>query len=112
MNNCIENPYTYSEIQDMFSKQRDKVPFDVRKNVTINNGEKWCFRIEGYSIKDNFLNVMDIWKDDYILSFNADKKSGEGRGYCTNRFASFEEFKAEIFKCFNLEEQQQISMFD
>lgn len=111
MRDLTENPYTNIEIQDMFEKQRDKVPFELVKYVTDNDGDKWQLRIAGKSIKENTLNVIDIWNDDYILFFDGDTKN-KGYGHGHNRFTNIEDLKKHIFDTFHLEEPQQISFFD
>ena len=108
MSALIENPYTYIEIQDMFEKQRDKVPFEMIKDVQDDSGAKWKLTTSGRFIDKS---CFDIWKDDYIVSFWKDTKN-TGSSHPYNRFSDINDFKAKLFSCFGLETPTQISMFD
>lgn len=105
--NKIENPFSSSELQQMFEKQRDKQEFIVKKMAKDESGHQWVLTINGRKISAvNF----DIWHDDYIISYDrCDKTSGGG--YAINRVNTLEEFKAEIFKVFHLQEPAQMTLF-
>lgn len=102
----MESPFSDAELQEIFEKQKSKIPFELRKNIVVdkNNG---VIRISGKSLNESY---YDIWHDDYILHFDTEfKTSGSGFGH--NRFSTFDEFKSFVFKTFNLTEQAQISLF-
>lgn len=103
----FENPFHTSELNEMFEKQRNKVPFELKKEVKDENGKKWNLKIEGRTIgPQNY----DIWHDDYIVSFDA-HTNDEGHGYAKNRFPSVEALKKEVFTAFNLTEPAQMTFF-
>lgn len=101
----IENPFTSAELEEMFENQKRKIPFELHKDVKASGGEKIELKI--HSIHTDYL---DIWKDDYIVSFHYNKTSTYGHGYAKNRFDNFQDFKNEVFSTFNIEEIQ-LSLF-
>lgn len=103
----IENPFYPSELNEIFEKQRDKVEFEVKKEVKDKRSQKWTLTIHGHPIGQDY---YDIWHDDYIVSFDC-HNNGSGHSYAKNRFDSIEKFKAEIFEAFNLTEPAQITFF-
>lgn len=102
----IENPFTSSELEEMFENQKNKIPFELHKDVKASSGE--CIELKIHSMHTNYL---DIWKDDYIVSFHYNNRSSTyGFGFAKNRFDDFDEFKKEIFSIFLIEEIQ-LSLF-
>lgn len=102
----IENPFTSAELEEMFENQKNKIPFEFHKNVKASGGV--CIELKIYSMHTNHL---DIWKDDYIVSFSYNNQSTTyGHGHAKNRFDNFQDFKNEIFSTFNIEEIQ-LSLF-
>ena len=102
MKSRIENPYTNAELEEMFQKQLNKEYFEFKKNAVADNGVSYVLTVSGHKIEDEF---YDIWKDDYIVSFDKLSKT-DGKGHSSNRFKTFDDFKNEIFKAFDLVETQ------
>lgn len=106
-----ENPFEPAEFQYVFECQRDKIPFEIRKETKMQSGHK-----KELSIKGNFIpeNLRDNWNgDDFIVYFNYEysNKGNSGGGYAKNRFDTLESLRAEMFSAFRLTETAQISLF-
>lgn len=105
----IESPFSNEELQAAFDSQSKKEAFQLIKSVVTDKNKK---TVVEYTIKGNKIsNQFGIWKDDYIIHLDYAICKYEGGGYAVNRFESFEDFKKEIFKAFNLTEQTQMSLF-
>ena len=102
----IENPFTNTELNDIFQKQREKIPFKIIKSVK-DDGKEYDLTINGHFIPTDY---YDIWRDDYIVGFDKSYKTG-GKGYANNRFETFDELKNEIFSAFDLVECLQTTLF-
>lgn len=98
----INNPFTNGEIKEIFEKQKNKIPFEIKKSVKDEQGKKWNLRLSGRFIPDY---CYDIWKDDYIISFDK-SNSTSGTGYANNRFETVDKLKQNIFSAFGLTETQ------
>lgn len=105
-NQKIESPFSDAELQEIFEKQKAKIPFEAKKNVVVDK-KNGVIRISGKPLNESY---YDIWNDDYILHFDIEFKTS-GHGFGQNRFSTFDEFKEFVFKTFNLTEQAQISLF-
>lgn len=106
-----ENPFEPAEIQYAFECQRDKIPFEVRKETKIQSGHKKVLSIKGGFISENY---RDNWNgDDFIVYFDYEylSKGYEGGGYAKNRFDTIEGLRAEILSAFRLTENTQLSLF-
>ena len=110
-----KNPFTDSEMRMMFEKQRDKVPFEIRKYGQTEDRRYYEFCVDGRYISEN---VQDIWNDDYIIGFQSNYSAPDtkgyksGHGYGNKRIPNFEQFRQEIFDAFNLiEVDEQLSLF-
>ncbi len=106
-----ENPFEPAELQYIFECQKDKKPFEVRKETKMQSGHKKLVVINGDFIPENYCH---IWNgDNFIVHFNYEysNKSYEGGGYAKNRFDTVESLRAEIFSAFKLTETAQISLF-
>lgn len=103
----IENPFTNSEIQEIFNNQLNKVPFEVIKNVKDDEGKKWELKLDGRFIPDY---CFDIWHDYYIVGFDKMNSTG-GLCFAVNRFETLDELRQKIFKSFGLIERSQLSFF-
>ena len=107
MQMSIENPFTNAELNDIFKNQREKIPFEITKNVKDEDDKKYKLSINGRFIPTDY---YDIWHDDYIVDFDKSYATG-GRSYASNRFETFDELKNEIFSAFDLVECSQITLF-
>ena len=107
MREVLKNPFSKEDIRQMFEMQLSKVPFEVEKNTADEKGTKWTVCVIGTSISEKH---FDIWHDDFIVRFNSKFNQG-GRGYAHNIIQNFDDFRAEIFKAFNLQEDVQLSLF-
>lgn len=107
MQMSIENPFTNAELNDIFKKQKEKIPFKIIKNVKDECGKEYELSINGRFIPTDY---YDIWQDDYIVGFDKSYATG-GRGYANNRFETFDELKNEIFSAFDLVECLQTTLF-
>ena len=103
----IENPFTNSELNDIFQKQKEKIPFEITKNVKDECGKEYKLSIDGRFIPND---LSDIWQDDYIVEFDKSHKTG-GRSYANDRFETFDDLKNEIFNAFDLVECSQMTIF-
>lgn len=106
-----ENPFEPAEIQYIFECQRDKIPFEIRKETKMQSGHKKLVVIKGGFIPESY---REIWKgDNYIVHFDYEysNKGYEGGGYAKNRFDTIESLRAEMFSAFKLTETAQISLF-
>lgn len=98
----IDNPFTNGEIKEIFEKQKNKIPFEIKKSVKDEQDQKWDLTLSGRFIPDY---CYDIWKDDYIVGFDK-MSSTSGSGYGSNRFETVDKLKQEIFSAFYLVESQ------
>lgn len=105
MSENIENPFTNTELNDIFEKQRKKIPFEFTKNVKDECGKKYKLTVNSMST-----DYYDIWHDDYIINFDKSYATG-GKGYACNRFETFDDLKNEIFSAFDLVECSQTTLF-
>lgn len=106
-----ENPFEPAEIQYIFECQREKIPFEIRKETTMQSGHKKIVSIKGNFIPESY---REIWNgDDYIVRFNYEygSKGNPGGSYAKNRFDTIESLRAEMFSAFKLTEKAQISLF-
>lgn len=106
-----ENPFEPAEIQYAFECQKDKIPFEIRKETKMQSGHKKIVSIKGNFIPESY---REIWNgDDYIVYFNYEygSKGNPSGGYAKNRFDSIESLRAEMFSAFKLTETAQLSLF-
>lgn len=102
----IQNPFTNTELQDMFAKQKNKIEFKVVKE--IKHQSKGIVLTVSSHITDN----LDVWPFGYFVSFSYNNRNTTyGCGCPYNPFDDFEKFKSKMFEIYNVEEDAQLSLF-
>lgn len=102
----IQNPFTNAELEDVFLKQKNKAEFEIKKEV------KYQTKCIVLTISSCVTENLDVWPFGYFVSFDYNNRNTTyGFGYPHNPFDDFEEFKAELFEVYNIEEDAQLSLF-
>lgn len=107
MSENFDNPFSEAELNELFEKQKNKVPFELKKAAKRDDGKDFTLSVEGHFVPES---CFRIWSDNFIVSFDAQAKD-EGHGYAHRRFDSLEGLRAEVTKAFHLREEAQIRFF-